>query len=68
MGQQIDDIDISGNLETISNLSRIGMLLIQLGKQEYIPTILDDVYEHSQRLVDEYAVVREASSEVPDEV
>lgn len=56
---QIEDIDISGNLETISNLARIGMLLIELGKHELIPTVLEDVYEHSQRLVDEYAVVKE---------
>ena len=62
---QIEDIDIRGNLETISNLALIGMMCIDLGKHNFIPTILEDIYEHSQRLVDEYAVIREKESEVP---
>ena len=52
---QIDELDVRGNLETIEHLARIGMLLIDLNKLEHIPTILEDIFEHSQRLVLEYA-------------
>lgn len=55
----IDDIDIRGNLETISNLALVGMMCVDLGKHMFIPTILEVLYEHIQRLVDEYAVARE---------
>jgi len=54
--EQINDIDIGGNLETIAHLAMIGMILINLNKQEHIPTILEDIYEHAQRLTFEYAV------------
>ena len=56
MGSEIDNIDIKGNLETIEHLAQIGQLLIDLGKQEHIPTVLEDICEHSQRLTLEYAV------------
>lgn len=56
---QIDEVDVKGSLETIKNLAAIGMILIDLGKLEYIPTILEDVYEHSQRLTIDYASVEE---------
>jgi len=55
----LDVIDIRGNLETIKNLAAIGMVMIDLGKTEFIPTILEDLYEHSQRLTLEYASVEE---------
>lgn len=55
----IDKIDVKGNLETIAHLAEIGMLLVDLDKMQHIPTILEDVLEHSQRLVLEYAVKEE---------
>ena len=55
-----DIVDNSGNLETIMNLSAIGILLLNLGKIDLIPTILEDIYEHSQRLTLEYAVRKDA--------
>jgi len=53
--EQIDGIDIRGNLETIEHLAQIGMMLIDLSRREHIPTILEDIYEHAQRLTFEYA-------------
>lgn len=56
MGNEIDDIDIKGSLETIEHLAQIGQLLIDQNRHEHIPTILEDIWEHSQRLTLEYAV------------
>lgn len=56
---QLDRVDIKGNLETIEHLAQIGQLLIDLEKDEHIPTILEDIHEHSQRLTLEYAVKEE---------
>ena len=56
---EIDSLDVRGNLETISNLSLIGMFLLDQGKLEFIPTLLEDIYEHSQRLTMDYAQVEE---------
>lgn len=52
----IDDIDIRGSLETISNLALLGMMCVDQGKRQFIPTLLEDIFEHSQRLTEEYAV------------
>ena len=60
---EIASIDIKGNLETIEHLAQIGMLLIDLGKNEHIPTVLEDLQEHIQRLVLEYAVVEEKDAD-----
>jgi len=54
------DTDIKGNLETISNLALIGIYLIDQDKKGFIPTLLEDIFEHSQRLVDDYAIVKES--------
>lgn len=56
---KIDKEDIRGYLETISHLAAIGMILIDLSKEEHIPTILEEIFEHSQRLTLEYASVEE---------
>lgn len=55
----IESIDIRGNLETIEHLAQIGMLMIDQNYPQHIPTILEDICEHSQRLTLEYAVVQE---------
>ena len=55
----LDIVDIGGNLETISNLALIGIILIQVGKVDLIPTILEDLMGHIQRLTLEYAVKEE---------
>ena len=55
MGTEIDSLDIKGNLETIEHLAQIGQLLIDQNRQEHIPTILEDIFEHAQRLTLEYA-------------
>ena len=60
----IDNVDIKGSLETISNLALIGMMCIDLSKTQFIPTILEDIYEHSQRLTMEYA----SDEKVPDDL
>jgi hypothetical protein len=57
----VEDIDIKGNLETIEHLAQIGQLLVEQDRKEHIPTILEDIYEHSQRLTFEYAVAEEQS-------
>ena len=56
---KIDDIDVGGNLETIEHLAQIGQLLIHLELYEHIPTILEVIHEHAQRLTLEYAVAEE---------
>jgi len=55
----LDKIDIKGTLETIEHLAQIGQLLMDLERHEYMPTILEDIGEHSQRLMLEYAVKEE---------
>jgi len=55
----IDKVDIAGNLETIEHLAQIGQLLIEQNRNEHVPTILEDIFEHSQRLTLEYATVEE---------
>ena len=59
----VEDIDIRGNLETLEHLAQIGMMLIDLGKHEHIATILEDMQEHIQRLVLEYAVAEEKDAD-----
>jgi len=54
---EIDVIDVKGNLESIRNLADIGMMMIDLNKLQYVPTLLEDIMEHAQRLVIEYASV-----------
>ena len=56
---EIDKVDVKGNLETIEHLAQIGQLLIDLERYEHIPTVLEDICEHSQRLTLEYAVKEE---------
>jgi len=51
--------DIEGYLETIANLAQVGRILIADGEAGFIPTILEDICEHSERLVWDYAVVKE---------
>ena len=55
----LDGVDIKGNLETIANLAVVGMILIDINKQQYIPTILEVIQEVIQRLVLDYAVKEE---------
>ena len=57
--KELDNVDIRGNLETIAHLAQVGMIMIDLGKNEHIPTILEDLQEHIQRLVLDYAVVED---------
>ena len=64
MGIEIDNIDIKGNLETIEHLAQIGQLLIDLGRQEHIPTILETICEQAQRLTLEYAAKGETDDPV----
>ena len=52
--------DIRGSLESIKNLAATGMLLIDMSKTELLPTILEDLLEHSQRLTLEYSTVEES--------
>ena len=56
---EIEDIDIAGSLETIEHLAQIGQRLVKQDRKEHIPTILEDIYEHAQRLAFEYAVAEE---------
>lgn len=56
----IESVDIKGNLETVSNLSKLGMRCVDMSWDEFIPTLLEDLFEHIQRLVDDYAVARDA--------
>ncbi len=55
----IDKVDVAGNLETIEHLAQIGQLLVEQELYQHIPTILEDIFEHSQRLTLEYAVKEE---------
>ena len=57
--ENIEEVDIKGTLETISNLSLLGMMCIDLKEHRFISTLIEDIYDHSQRLVDDYAVVRD---------
>jgi len=52
----IDFIDIRGHLETIGHLAQIGIIMIDLSFEQHIPTILEDICAHSERLTLEYAV------------
>ncbi len=56
---EIDREDVGGYLESIRSLATIGIILIQLGKVNLIPTILEEISEHSQRLTLDYAVAEE---------
>lgn len=56
---ELDNADIKGHLETIEHLAQIGQFLIDHEKNEHIPTILEDICAHSQRLTLEYAVAEE---------
>ncbi len=56
---EYDIVDIEGNLETIEHLAQMGQLLSRLGLWHHIPTILEIIQEHIQRLVLEYAVVED---------
>jgi len=64
MGLEIDNIDIKGNLETIEHLAQIGIMLIILSKREHIPTILELIHEHAQRLALEYATKGETDDSI----
>ncbi len=58
---EIDIKDVGGYLESIRNLADIGIILINLGKVTLVPTILEEIQEHSQRLAMEYTIVEEYS-------
>ena len=64
--KELDNTDIKGNLETIKHLAQIGMMLIDLSKDEHLPTILEEIYEHAQRLTLEYAVVEVKDADCPE--
>ena len=54
MGTELDNIDVSGTLETIEHLAQIGQMLVVQGNHIHMPTILEDIFEHAQRLTLEY--------------
>ena len=57
--EEIDTVDIRGSLETVANLALLGIMCINLGEYRFIPTLLEDICEHSQRLTLEYAATKE---------
>ena len=50
---------LAGQLGTIRNLTNIAQILINLGKFELLPTILELIYQESQDMVNTYCVVEE---------
>ena len=53
--------ELDGNLDTIRNFACIAKLLIKHGiatefNIELLPSLLEAIYEHAQKLVEEYCV------------
>ena len=46
-------------LKSIRNRVDIATILINLGRDELLPTILEDMYQDCQTITDEYCVVKE---------
>ena len=61
---KIDIADVRGSLETIANFALLGIMCINLGEYRFIPTLLEDICKHSQRLTLEYAVAKEEENDV----
>ena len=45
-------------LKTISNHCQIAQMLIEFNQQDLLPTILEEIYEDSQGIIDEHCVER----------
>ena len=45
-------------LKTIKNLVEVAVILVNLGREELLPTVLELLYLESQDIVDEYCVVK----------
>jgi hypothetical protein len=50
-------------LKTIMNLCDIGLILIGLGRNSLLPTILETMLEQAQQIVDEECIVRDSEEE-----
>lgn len=64
----VERTDVRGSLETVEHLAQIGIIMIDMNLFQHIPTILEDMLEHIQRLVLEYAVVEDGKKDTQDEV
>lgn len=45
-------------LKTIGNHCQIAQMLIDLDKQDLLPTVLEEIYEDAQGVIDEHCVKR----------
>ena len=47
------------SLKTICNHAYIAIILLDLGKMELLPTVLEEMQEDIQDIMDEHCIVRE---------
>jgi len=45
-------------LKTIRNLTEVATIIINVGREELLPTVLELLYLESQNMVDDHCVVR----------
>lgn len=47
------------SIKTIKNLCEVAQVLINIGQQNLLPTILELLYQEAQSVIDEHCVVKD---------
>jgi len=56
---KMDYNELNEQLKTTRNLCDVAIILVQLGKENLLPTILETLHQETQGMIDDYCVVKD---------